>query len=107
MMWNSGRKVMWPRCRGCRSGALRPRFRPGQRLLEPVVAPEQFARRHEAWRAENAELLGLFGRGAQRILDLGGLRACKRRLRIMTKAADDRRHHGRLANAQPFAELGA
>ena len=51
-----------------RSLAARSRaaLRPGERLLQPVVAPEQLAvRGGEARRAENAEPLRLFGLGPQ------------------------------------------
>lgn len=38
------------------------RFRPGERRLQPVIAPKQFAiGRHETRRTEQAKLLCLFG----------------------------------------------
>src|SRR5438270_8045194 len=104
MICASGRKPMRASLAN-QSAVLCRRFRPGQRLLESIVAPEQLARGHEAWRAENAERRGLLGCGAQRSLDLGrpGLR--QRRLGVMPEAVDDRRNHGWLTNVEPFAEL--
>ena len=41
-----------------------------QRLLQPVIAPEQFTVRDEARRAEDAEALRLLGIGAQLLFDV-------------------------------------
>ena len=56
-------------------GALPAALRPGERLLQPVVAPEQLAvRGGEARRAENAEHLRRFDLGPQAKLDVVRLR---------------------------------
>src|SRR6185369_13297690 len=71
----------------CRCGsilrALPAALRPGERLLQPVVAPEQLAGRGgEAWCTENAKHLRRFDLGPQAKLDVVRLRRFERGLRI-------------------------
>ena len=82
-------RTTWPRP-ACRCGsilsALAP-FGPGQRRVQPVVAPEQFAvRRDEGRRAENPEPLRLVGLRAQAHLVVVRLRGGQRRSRRRRRA---------------------
>src|SRR5262249_51397662 len=64
-------KTLW-RPRRTESSALMP----PHRVIEPVVAPEHLAARHETRRAENAEPPRRFGRRVVGASDLVGLREC-------------------------------
>src|ERR1041384_3032158 len=81
--------------------------RVAERLLEPVVAPEQFAARNKARRAKNAAALGFFGVGAQAALDLIGLRAGERRSSVMPDRLYDVGDHGLIGDVAAFGKFSA
>ena len=58
-----------------RTGSRRVLHRPFHRILQPVIAPEQFVPHSETRRAEDAELLRSLGSFAQRSLCPAVLRA--------------------------------
>src|SRR4029453_13361679 len=84
-----------------REGALAGAPAPGERGLEPVVAPEELALAHEARRPEDAEGLRLLALRAK--LRLGRLapRCLEDRARRAAGPLEARRDHGRLGDL-PF-----
>src|SRR5262245_55187341 len=77
-----------------------------ERLLEPVVAPEQLVPDEEGRRSEDPELPGQFGLLAQTLLVLRRLGARQHAFGIDAQAPQDIRKHALLADVRAARELG-
>src|SRR5260221_11811427 len=90
----------------CERGKVPRRQRPGERWLEPVVAPEQLFADDEAGRAEDAaadRLLAAHLEPGLVVLAMGPLQPCPR---LLAQRADDRGDHFDCGQVAVLGEIG-
>src|SRR5512135_544696 len=68
--------------------STRHRLAPFDRVLEPVVAPEDLRAAYEAGRAEDAEALRVLGLGVVPLADFAAFGARKRRVRVLAQTGE-------------------